>query len=223
MKNCFSMKFLGQEIILPKKDVQFHGDFGYAYAYFDLEDYYNGSLIGVVDHDFQEIIPLFPIEQLGKIQLFEHSILLLVNKGIYEECYKMYQVEKKEHGIVWMPLPFLDFEAVNENISKAFIEQDETAGFILYDVTKKNAISNLFHFIDSFAYNKDFNQVVAEAGYYVPYNENAFNKIKTYISLDGKVVAPYLDCDQNRIYDSNCDFQEMILDVMKNMGGYGRL
>ena len=52
---------------------------------------------------------------------------------------------------------FLDFEAVNENISKAFVEQDDTAGFVLYDVTKKNAISNLFHFIDSFAYNKEKN------------------------------------------------------------------
>lgn len=217
MKNCFSMNFLGHEIILSKNNIQFIEDFGLVQAFFDVNEDYKGYLVGVVDHNFQEVVPLFPVTQLGKIEVFNYSILLSVDKGITQERYQMYQIEKRGENIVWIPLPFLDFVSINGDLAKIQIEQDGVIGEVLYNVSDKRIVSDFFHFIDVFNYNKYFDLVVAEAGYYLFLDENNFNEIKTYIDLKGKVVGPYLDCKQNKLYDSHGDFQEMIESIVEDM------
>ena len=223
MKDCFSVKFLGYEIIIPKKDVKFSGDFGLVTVSFDVEGVYQGQLIGIVDHDFNEIISLFPREQLVTMQLFSHDILFLIDKGVTRRHYRMYQLYKENENIIWKPLPFLNFQYVNDNICKVWLIQNGDIALALYDVINKKIISNLFSYIGDFYYHEGFNQVVAEAGYHIFYNESNYNKLMTYINLEGKVVSPYFDCDQNKFYDFNEDFQSILDDVKENMKGWGRL
>lgn len=225
MKQCFSIYFNSTEIILPKKEVKFIGNLGLVKVYYDDligEDFYCDYLVGVVDVNFNEFIPLFPVSQLGRIEIFDSGVLLCINKGITKDLYQVYQIEKTCDNVVWNSLPFLNFISVSKNIVKVQIDIGGDIVEALYDVSKKELISKYFHFIDSFIYNENLHEIVAEASYYLPYNEEQYNQIKTYINLKGEVVAPYLDCDQNKFYNSNMDFREIVMAVAQDMKGKSR-
>ena len=225
MKQCFSIYFNGMEILLPKKDIQFIGDLGLVKVCYDglIEDcFYCDYLVGVVDRNFDEVIPLFPVSQLGRMEIFDGGVLLCINKGITEDLYRVYQIEKVNEKVVRTSLPFLYFVPVSNNVFKVQMDVDGNIEEALYDASKKEIISSCFHFIDSFIYNENLKEKVAEASYFLPYNEEQFNQIKTYINLKGEIVAPYLDCDQNKIYDSNMDIQEIVMAVAQDMKGKSR-
>ena len=225
MKQCFSIYFNGMEILLPKKDIQFIGDLGLVKVCYNglIDEYfYCDYLVGVVDRNFDEVVPLFPVSRLGRMEIFDGGVLLCINIGITEDLYQVYQIEKVNEKIVWNFLTFLYFVPVSNNVFKVQMDVDGNIEEALYDASKKRLISNCFHFIDSFIYDEKLKEKVAEASYYLPYNEEQFNQIKTYINLKGEVVAPYLDCDQNKIYDSNMDFREIVMAIAQDMKGKSR-
>ena len=225
MEQCFSLYFNNTEILLPKKDITFIGDLGLVKVYFNsmvANFFYNDYLVGVIDKNFNEVVPLFSVGRLGRIEIFDNGVLLCINKGITKDLYRIYQIEKVNDKVVWNSLPFLYFASVSSNVFKIQMDIEGNIVEALYDASKKELISKFFHSIDSFVYNENLKEIVAEASYYLPYNEEQFNQIKTYINVKGEVVAPYLDCNQNKIYDANMDFREIIMAVAQDMKGKSR-
>lgn len=218
MKQSFSMKYLGYEILLAKKDVTFKNGLGIVHAEFlcDTTDghWYKLPLIGIVDQEFKTIVPLFDSSLLMNLALFDGQVFLRMKNPVNEQTFISYQMERQEDGSwIQASVPFDDFTQVNDSILKVRIRNN----VFLYDAFNNQIISQTFHFIGSFSYRDDLKETAAPADYFFPYDEDHFNQLETYINLEGKIIAPYFDCDNQKYYDQGVDLEEMAMDVIHNM------
>ena len=224
MENCFSMSFNELEFLFPKKDISFRHGFGIVYGLYEdviQDEYYiKEPLIGVVDQNFKPVISLFPKRLLGKIEFFDEGIILLqLKESLDDEKYQVYQLNFLGEKQKVFSLPFLDFFPVSENIVKVRSESESGLGMLesLYDISKGEIISDQFHFIDSFRYNKTSNEMEAEAFYFLPYDAFKTNQIITHINLKGEVVSSYFDVDQDKYYSSDLDLKDILSNITNDM------
>ena len=222
MGNYFSMSFNGLEFLFPKKTISFTNGFGVVKGLYEdviEEEYYiRESLIGVVDQNFKTVISLFPERILGKIEILDGGVILIQLKESLEEI-RVYQVNYlKGEGEV-LVLPCVDFFSISSDIVKVKSKSESGFGMLesLYDVSKGEFISDQFHFIDSFHYDEERKQMVAQTIYFLPYDENRFNSVITYINLNGEVISPYLDVDQNKYYPLDLDLKDIFSSIVDDM------
>ena len=224
MKNCFSMTFNGLEFLFPKRTISFTHGFGIVKGLYEdvIEDecYIKEPLIGVVDQNFKPVISLFPERMLGKIEFLNDKVIFIqLKESLKEEGYQVYQINYLNGEPDVLVLPGLDFFPISSNIVKIKSKSESGMGMLesLYDVSKAKFVSDQFHFIDSFHYDEERKEMVAEVTYFLPYDENRANQIITHINLKGEVISSYFDVDQDKYYASDLDLEDIFSSIMDDM------
>lgn len=217
-KKSFKMNFMNQEMILSKLNVEFHHDLGIVSAYSLLDGDYNSlPLFGIVNKNFKEIIPLFPYQQLEKFSILDKENIILMVKENYAS--NLYHIIIKDGNISWYYLPYHDYRNINDYLLELV---DFRQMHSLYDVRERKVITPSFHYISSFEYDDNYEDVVAQAIYILFYDEEHYNQIVTYINLKGEILMPYLDYDHDFYFDQSMSLEEVIAIVKENMRGNSR-
>ena len=220
MKNYFSMSFLEQEIILSKSNVSFDKDFGIVKIPCLVNSEYLGQLLfGVVDQDFNTIIPLFPYENLDRISFINSKNIIM---KVHTDWDHLWHVVIKENKTVFRNLPFLDYSHFDHRFIKvrnAFFG----SVYSFYDVFLQKLVLPYFHYISDFYYDLENHDLRALAIYFVPYDEHVDNQIITYINSNMEIITPYIDSLQNKEYDSKMEFSTVLSLVKEDMKGHGRV
>ena len=223
MEKCFSMKIEDYEIVLPKNNVSFSNGFGIVNAFFNIvEDgeEYNVPLIGVVNQDFETVLDLIPKNRIKNISIMKDSLIFSV-QDIYDDS-QTFILKREKDELERFACPFVDFLALTDSVIKAVMIVSGTPVELLFNVVTNEQISLLFHKIGPFSYDVKRGDLIAKATYYLPYNDEDNNQIVTYINIKGEVVAPYLDVDQDRMYDSAMDIADIIRSVADDMKKHSR-
>ncbi len=219
MEQCFSIYFLGQEIVLPKDIVYFIGDYGIIKTVWLNEDEdYKKVLFGIVDKNYKTIVPLIFYDILDKFSFLQDNRIILKLNSTPD---RLYLIEVLENKHIFNILPYVDYELVDNRLVKVKnILFDDV--YALYDTSENRMITSYFHHISDFYYDESKNTVCALVVYFVPYNDGQYNQIITYIDFNGNVIEPYLDVDNEIQFDMSMKLSEVVALVQQNMDGYIR-
>lgn len=219
MKNCFTMDFLEQTILLRKQDVNFENGLGLVKIPCIIDGpYYQDLLFGVVDADYRPVISLFPYQQLEKISVLDaNNIILKVQENYASNIYHVAINENEE--VIWYYIPCADYRNIDNQLIRI---KNYSEMYSIYDVYKKQAILPYFHYISDFEYDEEREELLALVVFLIPYDEEHFNQILTYINIKGEIVAPYHNTDQDIYYDQSMSLDEVVAIALDEMKGNKR-
>ena len=219
MKKSFSLTFHDCEIVLSKDKVHFQHGLGAVFPCYNLfknKVYYNQQLFGLVDQSYREVVPLMLYDELKKISILDHHVLMLLD----QEFIHVEQYDIDDDNIFSYYLNFCDYENMNNDVIKVW--DAKTKMVSLYDINKKELLIPYFHRLDDFYYDPDREELVAMAYYFLFYDEERFDVILTSVNLKGEIIAPYYDFEHQLFFDQSMSLNEVSAIVSQDTKGQSR-
>lgn len=195
MNKSFSLEYNGLIFTFLKKDITFHNGYGIVFADNNSDPNYSYTLIGVVDEDFKEVVPLTSFEMMPKMEIVSNGTFL----------YKYYDMESRNFK-VWhgnsdgssVCLGAIDFEFVDKGIFKLIFSDGEA----LYDAINFNYSTNRLTKIGPFIDSEKYNQKVARISYVLSRNNAEFiDDIAGVISANGEFLEPLVSIKTGKIFE----------------------
>lgn len=218
MKQSFTMHFLGQELVLPKNIVNFEYGLGIVNTCCLQEPFYCRKLFGIVDKNFNIIVPLILYDIVDKFTFINSNAIILKLSTV---PHNILYVEILDETFKYHLLPFLDFEVIDNELLKV-TNSFFTEMYAFYNINKNELVTPYFHYISDFCYDENKKDIYALAVYLVYYDEEKYNQVITYINSKGEIVSPYLDCYQGKEYDQSMSLDAVLSLVREDMKGYIR-
>ncbi len=224
MNNSFKIICGEEEITLLKKDVEFINGYGIVHALFgsydDDDNFQLTRCIGIVDQNYEEVIPLI-IEQnlLDILILAKGNILLKVQTENSEDI--LHFTFKGSQAKFCAELNCVAFFQVDNNLVQLQNNEEAWARYALYDVNNKKLLSDYYSVIGSFIYNSEFKEEIALANSYILNEDgNVIDIISTFINKKGKILKPFKSLSLNiELQSSNLkDAQEEIYSLINGKG-----
>ncbi len=168
--------------LLRKKDVEFYNGYGIVRATLDEEN----KLIGVVDKDYNIVLPLTPERAVGKLFIASNGNFIFTgntsDRGpiVFHVSVSGYEAD----------LGAFDFWPLDEEVIQLYYEEYST----LYDTQSKEFLAPFYHYIGPFVYSEKYGCKVARVSFYVEdKNKNVINEVSTIINTRGIVLENYFD------------------------------
>ncbi|MDE5540139.1 MAG: hypothetical protein K2J20_06620, partial [Bacilli bacterium] len=206
-ENLFSLGFMGQEIILPKRDIVFKNGLGLVQAY----GYYNlGTavisvpVVAIVNEQYLPIFKLTPRQIVPKIEMLDNGDIVGIvvgnneynnNKGTVYHFY----VEDGNENI--LPLDADNYVVISQDVLKISTLIDGRLMYALYSVIAKSSITCYYDRIGVFNYDEAFGGIVAIATAFIWDEDKKINEVSCMIDEKGNVVSNYKELNSGLEFD----------------------
>ncbi len=195
MKNCFTLQVEDETLVLKKDDVAFFNGYGVFSA--ELGSYEDGEhitylpVLGVVNQEYDLVLPLIPTESVLKINIFKEGNILLSLMDKNQEIRVLHATFDNATSTV-LVLDASDYYPFNDD----YVQLEKRFGnwqyYALYDVVQKKRVSEYFNVISNFGYNSMLGQEAALANYYITDNEgNIKDIIACFINIKGQIITNF--------------------------------
>jgi len=205
---AFTMKYGEFDFIVSKSDVRFVNGYGIVTAQFVDEE--TCLLIGVVDKDYKEVLPLTRSDLAPRLFIAPNGnfIFTAYNSDINE-----FQVIHKNIDGTVINLGTGDFSEIDDEVIQLYYGEYTT----LYDTQTMGFLTPFYHYVGPFIYSEKYGCKVAKAIAYIEdENRNVIDEISTIINTKGEVLEDYYDFASDNILASK-DLTEALTLVRKKV------
>lgn len=222
MKNCVTLKFNGQEIIIPKSNIKFHNGYGIIEAfYYSIIDGEMFHIKGraVVDKDYKVIIDFEPHNYLTKIEILPNDSFIYIYKSdndelvFYDATYSDGELRVNVSGEA------NDFWLISDSIVKLDVSCSDIKTYILYNVNSKEIITDAIHYVGEFSYREEYHTEVAQVCYYIYDDDyNIIEIISYFIDTLGNILSDYSLINSKQSYSKNINREQIVNLFISNRG-----
>lgn len=194
---AFTLKYGDYEFVIPKEDVKFEN--GYEYGIVKtlfISDDNQYWLIGVVDKNFEQVLPLTSAEFIPKLYIAPHGNFIVLDYNSDKDEYQTIHINTE--GFKYN-LEAYDFLPIDKEIIKLYYQEY----MVLYDVESTQFLTPFYNYIGAFVYSEKYQEKVARALLTIKDdNDNIINEISTLINVRGEVLENYYDLAHSEEIDS---------------------
>lgn len=207
MNKSFSLEYNGLIFTFLKKNITFHNGYGIVFADNNSDPNYSYPLIGVVDEDFKEVVPLTSSEMMPKLAIVPNGTFLYKYYDMISRGFKVWHGNSDGSAVC---LGAIDIEAIDNGIFKLIFCDGEA----LYDAISCNYFTGRLTKIGPFIDSEKYNQKVARVSFILLRNSSEFiDDIAGVISVKGEFLEPLVSLKTGKIFESTNldDIKEEIL------------
>lgn len=207
MNKSFSLEYNGLIFTFLKKNITFHNGYGIVFADNNSDPNYSYPLIGVVDEDFKEVVPLTSSEMMPKLAIVPNGTFLYKYYDMISRGFKVWHGNSDGSAVC---LGAIDIEAIDNGIFKLIFCDGEA----LYDAISCNYFTGRLTKIGPFIDSEKYNQKVARVSFILLRNSSEFiDDIAGVISVNGDFLEPLVSLKTGKIFESTNldDIKEEIL------------
>lgn len=181
-KKVFELTCGEFSFLLRKKDVKFYNGYGVVKAAIDKES----NLIGVVDKNFKEVLPLTSEEFAPRLFIASNGNFIFAGYISELDCYKVFHVS---HSGYEVNLGAFDFLPLDDEIMQLYYDEYS----VLYDSQTGEFLTPFYHYIGPFIYSDKYGCKVARASFQVEDNNIIIDEVSTIINTRGVILENYFD------------------------------
>lgn len=181
MKKTFKLNFENCTFTLLKENVEFFYGYGIAYAFIDEKR----MLIGVVDEDFKEVLPLTLAELVPKLFIAPNGNFVFLAYNTESDLYQAMHLNRESHVV---NLGAYDFNVIDDEVIELHYENYAT----LYDTQTGEFLTPFYNYIGPFVDSEKYGTRIARVSYYVTNEEGTIiNELSSIINTKGQVLENY--------------------------------
>lgn len=181
MKKTFKLNFENCTFTLLKENVEFFYGYGIAYAFIDEKR----VLIGVVDEDFKEVLPLNLAELVPKLFIAPNGNFIFLTYNAESDKYQVMHLNRESYVV---NLDAYDFTVIDDEVIELHYENYA----IFYDTQTGEFLTPCYNYISPFVDSEKYGTRVARVAYYVTNEEGIIiNELSSIVNTKGQVLENY--------------------------------
>lgn len=204
MKKSFDLVFGEYTFTLRKQDVQFVDGYGLVKAEINKD----AQLVGIVDQDYKEVLPLALMDFIPKVFIAPNGNFIFETYDPETNEKEVWHVDKDHNEY---NLGAYGFGVINQDI----IELHYNVYAALYNTQTKEFLTPFYHYIGPFFYSEKYQCKIASVSFYIQdENGNIINEIRTLINEEGHVLENYYDLVHSE--ELECKELPLVLELVKS-------
>lgn len=190
---AFALKYKNHDFIIQKNSINFINDYGIVMVSFinDVDD--EEYVIGVVDKNYKEVLPLTSMYLVPKLTIAPKGNFIFTTYILAQDEYEVMHFDIEGNAF---NLKACDFRELDNEVF--ILYYDEYAA--LYDTQTKTILTPLYTYLGEFVYSSKYKCKVAKVAYNVTDdNDNVIDEVSTVINTKGEVLEDYYSLAHDNI------------------------
>lgn len=182
---AFALNYENHDFIVQKSNINFIDGYGIVMVSFINDDDEEEYLVGVVDKNYKEVLPLTSMYLVPKLNIAPKGNFIFTTYIIGKDEYEVMHFDIEGNAI---NLKACDFRELDKEVFILYYDEYAT----LYDVQTKTNLTPFYTYLGEFVYSDKYKCKVAKVAYNVTDdNGNVIDEVSTVINTKGEVLEDY--------------------------------